>query len=66
MDGVSKTDKNMLSGRMENTKIVNFPGPETLCGRYVRVRVTEAHTWSLNGVLENEGTADNKYTEGSI
>lgn len=51
VDGVSKTDKNMLSGRMENTKIVNFPGPETLCGRYVRVRVTEAHTWSLNGVL---------------
>lgn len=58
VDGVSKTDKNMLSGRMENTKIVNFPGPKSLCGRYVRVRVTEAHTWSLNGVLADEGIAE--------
>ena len=51
VDGESKTDSNMLSGRMENTKIVNFSGSSDLCGKYVKVKVTEAHTWSLNGEL---------------
>ncbi len=51
VDGPSKTDKNMMSGRMENTKIVNFPGSEELTGKYIKVKITEAHTWSLNGEL---------------
>lgn len=51
VDGVSKNDPEMLSGRMENTKIVNFKGSPDLCGKYVRVKVTKAHTWSLNGEL---------------
>ena len=51
VDGESKTDKDMLSGRMENTKIVNFKGDSTLKGKYVNVKITKAHTWSLNGEL---------------
>ncbi|MBQ7974225.1 MAG: tRNA (N6-isopentenyl adenosine(37)-C2)-methylthiotransferase MiaB, partial [Clostridia bacterium] len=51
VDGVSKNNPEMLSGRMENTKIVNFKGSPDLCGKYVRVKVTKAHTWSLNGEL---------------
>lgn len=51
VDGESKTDKNMLSGRMANTKIVNFPGDSSLKGKYVKVKITKAHTWSLNGEL---------------
>lgn len=51
VDGESKTDKNMLSGRMANTKIVNFPGDSSLKGKYVNVKITKAHTWSLNGEL---------------
>lgn len=51
VDGVSKTDTDMLSGRMDNTKIVNFPGSADLAGKYVRVKITKAHTWSLNGEL---------------
>ena len=51
VDGESKTDKNMLSGRMANTKIVNFSGDSSLKGKYVKVKITKAHTWSLNGEL---------------
>ena len=51
VDGESKTDKDMLSGRMENTKIVNFKGDSSLKGKYVNVKITKAHTWSLNGEL---------------
>ena len=42
----------MLSGRMENTKIVNFSGSPELKGKYVKVKITKAHTWSLNGEIE--------------
>ena len=49
VDGESKNDKNMLSGRTDSSKIVNFKGDRDLAGKYVKVRITQAHTWSLNG-----------------
>lgn len=51
VDGVSKNNRNMLSGRTDTSKIVNFEGDEALKGKYVDVKITEAHTWSLNGEL---------------
>lgn len=54
VDGASKNDKNMLSGRCESSKIVNFSGDESLIGKYVKVKITQSHTWSLNGVLVEE------------
>lgn len=51
VDGVSKNNENTLSGRLESSKIVNFVGDENLVGKYVKVKITEAHTWSLNGEL---------------
>ena len=51
VDGVSKTDKNMLSGRCASSKIVNFAGDESLVGKYIKVRITESRTWSLNGEI---------------
>ena len=47
----SKNNENMLSGRLDSSKIVNFKGDKSLCGKYVMVKITEAHTWSLNGEL---------------
>ncbi len=49
VDGVSKNDDNMLSGRCDSSKIVNFKGDKSLIGKYINVKITEAHTWSLNG-----------------
>ena len=51
VDGVSKNNENMLSGRTDTGKIVNFAGNKDLTGKYVRVKITKAHTWSLNGEL---------------
>ncbi|MCX7714612.1 MAG: tRNA (N6-isopentenyl adenosine(37)-C2)-methylthiotransferase MiaB [Clostridia bacterium] len=51
VDGVSKNDKDTLSGRTDSAKIVNFKGDLSLAGKYVKVRITDAHTWSLNGEL---------------
>lgn len=51
VDGVSKNDSQTLSGRCDSSKIVNFKGGRELIGKYVNVKITEAHTWSLNGVL---------------
>ncbi len=51
VDGVSKNNSGMLSGRTDSYKIVNFSGDASLTGKYVKVRITEAHTWSLNGEL---------------
>lgn len=51
VDGESKNDKNILSGRCASSKIVNFKGDKSLVGQYVNVKITEAHTWSLNGEL---------------
>lgn len=49
VDGESKTNPDMLSGRCDSSKIVNFAGDKSLIGKYIDVRITEAHTWSLNG-----------------
>lgn len=51
VDGVSKNNEKTLSGRLDSSKIVNFVGDENLVGQYVNVKITEAHTWSLNGEL---------------
>lgn len=51
VDGVSKNDPDMLSGRCDSSKIVNFKGDSSLIGKYVNVKITQAHTWSLNGEL---------------
>ncbi len=54
VDGASKNNESVLSGRCESSKIVNFKGDKSLAGKYVKVKITEAHTWSLNGELINE------------
>lgn len=51
VDGVSKNDENMLSGRCESSKIVNFRGDKSLIGKYIKVKITQSHTWSLNGEI---------------
>lgn len=51
--GLSKKDKNQLTGRTENNRIVNFDGDISLIGSIVSVKITEALPNSLRGKLEN-------------
>ncbi len=54
VDGESKNDPEMLTGRTESGKAVNFKGEKNLIGKYINVRITEARTWSLNGEICDE------------
>lgn len=48
VDGVSEKE-GMLCGYTDNNKLINFTGDESLIGKIVKVEVTEAKTWSLDG-----------------
>lgn len=49
VEGASKTNAQVLSGRTRTNKVVNFEGPAHLVGQLVEVEITEPQTWSLNG-----------------
>lgn len=54
VDGLSKTDKDMMSGYTESNKLVHFKGSNDLIGKIVNVKILESHTYSLLGELVNE------------
>lgn len=52
VEGASKTDAAMLSGRTTEGKIVNFPNDGTVkAGDLVQVKITKISTWSLTAEL---------------
>lgn len=59
VEGPSKKDANELTGKSENMRSVNFPGPARLVGQFVDVVITEAMSNSLRGrvVLADEQDA---------
>lgn len=50
VDGTSKNDEKKMSGRTRSNKIVNFIGDKGTIGNIAQVKITDPHTWSLNGV----------------
>jgi len=51
VEGSSDASANMLSGRTDTNKLVLFPGPEELTGRFADVEITSPQTWVLKGNL---------------
>lgn len=51
VEGVSKNDKNRLTGRTEGGKIVNFEADKKRIGTFCQVRITDVQTWSLAGEI---------------
>lgn len=49
VEGPSKNNSEMLTGRTRTNKIVNFTGSKDLIGELVQVRIREAKSWSLEG-----------------
>lgn len=49
VDGVSKNNKLMLTGRTDGFKLVNFAGKKDMIGSLVDVMITDAKTFSLLG-----------------
>ncbi len=51
VEGVSRKDATAICGRTANNRVVNFPGPKHLSGRFVDVTITAALAHSLRGEL---------------
>ena len=51
VDGYSKNDKSMLTGRTDTNKVVVFKGSKELIGQILEVRITEEHKWYLKGEI---------------
>lgn len=54
VEGTSKTNSEMLTGKTDGYKTVIFPGQDTLTGKIVSVKITDPQTWILKGELEEK------------
>ena len=52
VEGRSKTDPNMLTGRNEKNRLVHFKGKDELIGQFATIKITKADTYALMGVLD--------------
>jgi tRNA-2-methylthio-N6-dimethylallyladenosine synthase len=57
VEGPSRKDPAQLAARTGNNRVVNFPGPASLIGRFVDVDITEANPHSLRGRLAHSESA---------
>ena len=51
VEGKSKTNENMLTGRTDTNKVVNFEGTEELIGKIVDLKIISEHMWYLKGEI---------------
>ncbi|MFP4973832.1 tRNA (N6-isopentenyl adenosine(37)-C2)-methylthiotransferase MiaB [Paenibacillus sp. CN-4] len=59
VEGESKNNAEVLSGRTRTNKLVHFEGPKELIGSFVHVRITDTKTWYIKGDLVAEAAAVN-------
>ena len=52
VEGKSKNNENMLTGRLETNKVVVFEGNEDLIDKTIEVEITKDHVWYLEGKIE--------------
>ena len=53
VEGESKNNKNILTGRTESNKIVNFEGTKDLIGKVIKLKIVSEHLWYLKGIYDN-------------
>ena len=51
VEGRSKNNEKMLTGRTESNKVVNFEGRDELIGCIVKLEIVSEHMWYLKGVV---------------
>ena len=51
VEGASKNEPSVWSGRTRTNKIVLFPHGAEQAGDFVRVRITQPQTWVLKGEI---------------
>ena len=53
VEGISKNNPNMLTGRTFTNKVVNFEGNKELIGKIVKIKIISEHKWYLKGEIIN-------------
>ena len=51
VEGLSKTNEDMLTGRTNSNKVVVFEGSKDLIGKVIDVQITSEHKWYLKGKI---------------
>lgn len=51
VEGISKTNSEVLTGRTKSYKVVNFSGSKDLIGKNIDVRIVSQHVWYLKGEI---------------
>ena len=52
VEGNSKTDKNMFTGRTDSNKVVVFKPKDKICeGDFINVKIIKNHKWYLEGII---------------
>jgi tRNA-2-methylthio-N6-dimethylallyladenosine synthase len=51
VEGISKRDKEKLTGRTRTNKIVHFSGKPDLIGNFVNLKIKETKAWTMQGEL---------------
>ena len=54
VEGESKNNPDVLAGYTTKNKLVNFRAPKSVIGKIVKVKITNAKTWSLDGEYVEE------------
>ena len=52
VEGYSKTNEAMLTGRTDGGKVVNFNGEDVLIGKMIELKITEQRKWYLTGEIK--------------
>ena len=52
VEGKSKNNEDMLTGRTDSNKVVNFEGDDSLIGRMIEIPIVSEHMWYLKGKIE--------------
>ncbi len=53
VEGYSKNNQDMLTGRTDTNKVVIFEGPEELIGKIINIKIISEHKWYLKGEVLN-------------
>ena len=54
VEGTSKTNENMLTGRTDSNKVVIFEGDKSLINKIINLKIVSEHMWYLKGNLLNK------------
>ena len=52
VEGFSKTNSSLFTGRTDSNKVVNFEGCEEMIGNMVNLKIVSEHMWYLKGEVK--------------